>query len=548
MKMSNFRKAACTGVLSMMLFQTASAFQVNGYFENWAQYRGLKSDGSNRGFFPSCVPSGFSTITPHLSVFNYAFAFFNFNSSQQVTNDWAVHVSEWNDILTYGDGGLLAEAANLKIANSDLKIMLSIGGWTFCQQDAGSYGPTTYTFFSQLLANTNYQTAFINSLTAPQTGLLFQKSSTGQYLIDGVDIDYEYPGQLVNTDYQGYITFITALRTALKTLEGRPPCYLSVTLAPFLPSGVLAGTWTGGTYPTGITAADGLGAYSGGTITPTNPSTYFAWMSIIANYCDWVNLMAYDMYGAFSGQTGVQYQAPLYNGSTSYSFTTLPDNSQNQAYSIDYAVQMWVQGARASTYTGVGVPLSKIILGLPAYGRSYGNSGPSAQFPTTNPIGAPWTVAGAAQPFTQQAGVAAYFEIVPLVGTTKVFNSAFNLANNFMGTGSDSTAAQSYIVLNQSNLNPNNDVFVYDAIQDIQTKTAYASKAGLGGVVLYAMSEDNLLNSQNVPTTPAVYTFGSSLIQNGVIATLQDLGVIPRDTQEGSQTSTTNYSNRSPSN
>lgn len=519
-------------ISSIVYGATTAPFQVGGYFENWAQYRGLQSNGSNRGIYPSCTPAGFSTVASNLTVFNYAFFLFNYDiASSSATNLWTVNASEWND------GTLLYEAADLKSINANLKIMLSVGGWNFCQP-TGPYGSTTYTFFSQLLNNSSYQTAFINSLTNTTDGLVFQKSPNGNYVIDGVDIDYEYAGQVgtgANTDYEGFITFISALRTALKGVTGRPPCYLSVTLTPYLPgSGVLSGTWTGGSYPSGITGGDGSSSYSGGTIDPSDPSSYFAWMSIVANHCDWANLMTYDMYGSFNGQTGTQYQAPLYNtNARPYSATTIPDNSQNGAYSIDYAVWMWTQGAQPSNsgITGGGIPANKILLGLPSYGRSYGNA---SQFPTTNPVGpgVSWTVPGAAQYWSQQPGMAFYYELIQYLPASTALSKVANMAPNLTTQGKDSTKAQSYIVFNGSKMSPPNDLWVYDSINDFKTKTQYAINQGLGGVFLYALSMDYLTGG------PTSYSFTKSLLTNGVLSVTQ---------APGSQTSTTNYSDRSPS-
>lgn len=566
MKSNSLRRIVCVGVLSTVLLQTASsALEIGGYFENWAQYRGANSDRSNIGVFPSCVPAGFEPVANGLSVFNYAFAFFNYDylvTPAVVTNNWYVYLSDPHDVEAGSNmsAGLLVEAANLKATNANLKVMLSIGGWNFCQANAGSYSNDTYTFFHELLKTETYQLALIDSLTNPSTGWFMQKTSLGHYLIDGVDFDFEYPGQATGpsitdpeTDYQGFINFVGFLRNAIDSLnqkKARPPVYFSITLPPFLPHAVANGSWDGGNYPPGIQAADGHTSYSPGQVkcsipnTPDNPSTYFAWLSIVANYCDWVNLMTYDMYGAFNGQTGVQYQAPLYNGYRApYDFTTLPDNSQNQAYSIDYAVQMWTTGVRQSNYTGVGIPASKINLGVPAYGRSYGSA--TQAFPTKNPIGAKWTEPGVAQKYTQTPGVAAYFELEPLIKQAQAFSNAFNFTSALTSVGPNpipatpNGPAQSFLVFNNSSATPSNNVFVYDSAEDFQKKATYAQDQGLLGVSVYALSEDYLLNSSS--QTPQ-YDFQKSLLYNG-------LGVgVPLAPVQGPQISSIDYGERSPNN
>jgi chitinase len=504
--------ASLTGLL------TANSLELSGYYENWSQYRGINQSGSNRGTFPSCTPNGFSTIAKNLSIFNYAFWFFNYDATNKVaTGDWKAYPTEWNDITNWGDGGLLAQAASLKKINNNLKTMLTIGGWSFI--DSGSpYGGTTQTFFTQLLADSAKQTKFINSLIDPANGYFFQKGPDGSYLCDGIDLDYEYPGQLslgtgvagtagvtnnpnAAGDYAGFITFIQALRSAINTINlagTRPPLYLSITPPPFMPPYLAAGSSAySGSYPTG-TPLHGT-AYSCSAVDPNNPSTYFGWYSIVANHCDWVNIMTYDMYGAFS--SNIQFQAPLYNGNQRpYNPNVIPDNSNDQAYSVDYALWMWSEGAKAAG-TGLGIAPNQIRLGLPAYGRSYGGTSPFA----SNPIGGinPPNPGGYAQPYTQQAGVAAYFELISLLANSATMLGA---QNPLAAVGGNPSAAQSFLVLNQTKNNPSNNVFVFDSPQNIQDKVNYAKNQGLKGVFFYALSEDNLTG-----TGATGYNFKDSL-------------------------------------
>lgn len=505
---------------------------VGGYYENWSQYRNINSGGTNRGVFPSCTPQGFSIIAKNLNILNYCFWMFHYdrsNTSGPTVSDWKVYPSEWNDYTNYGDGGLLAQSADLKGINNTLKTMVSIGGWNFICPTS-NYGQTTLTYFTQLLANSNYQDQFIDSLTNktnnPQTtGWFWRVTPNGNYYMDGIDIDYEYPGQLnlggastqnnpnAANDYQGFIDFITKLRTAINTINdencARPKLYLSITLPPFLPSNLAAGSTTSGTYPAGTPLAGKN--YPAITINPSDPSTYFAWYSIIANHCDWVNLMTYDMYGAGFSSLKVQYEAPLYNTyQQPYNATQIPDNTTDGAYSIDYAVWMWTTGAKqgaSSSLDGIGIGPSQILLGLPSYGRSYGsnttifNSNPLLQsYETYNapdldpntgvPTGDPVVQTGGAfQPYTKAYGTAAYFEITPLVGNALKMSLNSNPLSSF---GSSVDQAQSYFVANQTKTpNPSNNVFVYDSPSDIAKKVAYAKQQGLGGIFFYALSEDN---------------------------------------------------------
>lgn len=523
-----------TALAALSSMGALSAFDVGGYFENWAQYRGEKPDGSNRGVYPSCTPQGFSSVARSLDQFNYAFLLFNYNvnvNPNVITGDWKVYPSEWND------NDLIAQAGALKQQNSNLKIMLSLGGWNFCDPSS-NYGQDTYLFFQQLLSDPNKMDQLIASLDT----FLQMKSGSCDYIFDGIDIDYEYPGQNrpgvspvgpgAATDYQGLITFVSKLRTALTDTYGpkyNKKYYISIAVPPFAPTGFVASTapWTAANYPAGYTGPNGERGYDAGSVVATNPSTYFAWFSIVANHCDWINLMTYDMYGAFNSPQEVQYQAPLYNGSTPYNFATIPDNSQLRAYSVDYGVQMWLQGSILPGVSGAGVVPSKIRLGLPAYGRSYSNT---AVFPA-DPILQPFTGPGALQPYTSQAGIADFYEIAPLAGTS-AYLAQTSGGGVLTGLGGSQEAAQSYIVMNGSKMDPPNDVFVYDSAQNFADKVSYARRMQLGGVFLYALSMDNLSGGPNA------YVFTKSLLQNGVLA--------PTNLYQGENQNSEDYPNRTP--
>ena len=87
------------------------------YYTNWSQYR----PGMGK-FFPE-------NIDPFLCThINYAFGF--------LTEDGTgIKPVEWNDVLDYTDG-MYKRVTKLKEQNSELKVLLSIGGWT---HGTGSY-------------------------------------------------------------------------------------------------------------------------------------------------------------------------------------------------------------------------------------------------------------------------------------------------------------------------------------------------------------------------------------------------------------------------
>ncbi|HVU13505.1 MAG TPA: glycoside hydrolase family 18 protein [Phototrophicaceae bacterium] len=140
-----------------------------------------------------------------------------------------------------------------------------------------------------------------------------------QYGFDGVDIDWEYPtgdGDAGNVerpqDKDNFILLLAALRQQLDTLG----------------AGHL------------LTIALG-----------STPSNYqpLDWAKI-APLLDWINVMTYDMSGEWSEVTG--FNAPLYN-----STANPPEGGSDDA--------------TISGLLALGVPASKLVLGVPFYGRGW---------------------------------------------------------------------------------------------------------------------------------------------------------------------------------
>jgi chitinase len=70
--------------------------------------------------------------------------------------------------------------------------------------------------------------------------------------------------------------------------------------------------------------------------------------NIIPNL-DFISIMCYDYHGSWDKKTG--FNAPLFES-----------NSDNKRLSVDWTVRL---------YLTLGVPLEKLILGIPYYGRSF---------------------------------------------------------------------------------------------------------------------------------------------------------------------------------
>lgn len=162
-----------------------------GYFTNWGVY----STGAN--FQPTDIVV--STLTHIL----YSFADVDPNSgSVSLTDLWSdtqlrFPTDSWSDT---GNNlyGCLKQMYLLKQANRNLKVLLSVGGWTYSQ--AGHFN-------------------FVTSATSRATFVTNAVQLIEDYGFDGIDLDFEYPTTAAQG--QGFADLYTALRTAFDALAAR---------------------------------------------------------------------------------------------------------------------------------------------------------------------------------------------------------------------------------------------------------------------------------------------------------------------------------------
>lgn len=124
--------------------------RVIGYYEGWNSY----SRPCNK-FYPEQIPTGAYT---HL---NFAFASVD-------PETYAIVPADNRDKLLY------TRLTDLKLKDPNLKVFISIGGWTF-----NDPGPTRK-IFGELASDPDKRLAFLRSLT----------SFMSTYNFDGVDIDW----------------------------------------------------------------------------------------------------------------------------------------------------------------------------------------------------------------------------------------------------------------------------------------------------------------------------------------------------------------------
>ncbi|MEG1285186.1 MAG: glycosyl hydrolase family 18 protein [Romboutsia sp.] len=186
----------------------------------------------------------------------------------------------------------LNQLVKLREKNPDLQVIAAIGGWGADGFSNAALNPTTrYSFARQ-----------VNKLI-------------NQYKLDGIDIDWEYPGVSAAgiksrpEDRENFTLLLTAIRDVIGD-----EVWLSV-------------------------AATGDKAY-------INRS---AEIDKIAPIITYFNLMSYDFTAGETGENGMKHQSNLYE-----SDLALPG----------YSVDIWIENLEKA-----GMPSEKILLGLPFYGR-----------------------------------------------------------------------------------------------------------------------------------------------------------------------------------
>lgn len=201
------------------------------------------------------------------------------------------------------DATNLAVLRELRIAHPDLKVLISVGGWL------GSGG------FSDAALTPASRQRFVDSAV----------EFLNHYDLDGLDIDWEYPGQsgAGNKFRPEDATNFTLLLHDLRT---RFDAQAALTHNPLL-----------------LTIA------AGASIQFLEHTR----MGEAQRYLDTINLMAYDFYEAGSGTSPTGNHAALF-----------PDPADPQHASGAEAVRAFEQA---------GVPAAKIVLGVPFYGHVWSN-------------------------------------------------------------------------------------------------------------------------------------------------------------------------------
>lgn len=304
-----------------------------------------------------------------------------------LTDSWADQEIHW-DGDKWEDGhklyGCLKQLNILKRRNRNLKILLSIGGWT-------------------------YSSNFKNGAGTPQNRANFARSAVKllkNYGFDGLDIDWEYPQN--PQEAADWVALLKACREEMEAYaqatakSGHRPHHFELTVA-----------------------------------CPAGPQNYEKLdLRGMDRYLDFWNLMAYDYSGSWDSAAG--HQANLYPSRS---------NPNGTPFST----------AKALEYYTRFVDPSKIVMGMPLYGRAFEN---------TNGLGQPFSGIGQG---SWEAGVYD-FKALPLPGAKEYYDH-------------ESGASYSY--------DESKRMFVtYDTVPMAKDKTWYIKNHHLGGAMWWETSGD----------------------------------------------------------
>ncbi|OJD11222.1 hypothetical protein AJ78_07969 [Emergomyces pasteurianus Ep9510] len=301
--------------------------------------------------------------------------------------------------------GCVKQLFLLKKRNRNLKVLLSIGGWTF-------------------------QKNFARPSSSAAGRARFAETSTRLLLdlgFDGLDIDWEYPQD--DGEARDFAALLSTVRKSLDKAAGTTRRFL-------------------------LTAA-----------VPAGPEHYKRLrLQEMTPHVDFYILMAYDYAGSFSAVSG--HQANLEPS------RELPKSTP---FSTSAALDHYIRTA--------GVPPSKIVLGIPLYGRAFANTkGPGSPFQGVGDAGS-W-----------EHGIWDY-KALPRPGSQEMFDNSAG-------------ASWSY--------NPDSQLMIsYDTEAMVAKKTQFILDSGLRGAMFWEASGDRQRRNGTQAGGSLIITFVENARRHG---------------------------------
>lgn len=394
------------------------------YYGDWSIW------GGQGNFYPKGIPADQLT---HLN-----FAFLDFDSSGELVftdKDAATGAPVGMTGVTWGaaNGGILSAMQDLRALNPNLKIGVSLGGWS----KSGD--------FSVVSANASLRKNFVNNV------MKFIKYTN----MDFVDLDWEYPGSqrepdLVDNkndegttkaseaDRENFILLLKDLREALDK----------------------QGKELNRTYELTVAISASRASLELGTNIPE-----------LFKVVDFANVMTYDLHGAWDQYSG--HQTGLY--------TNPDDPTKDAGLSVDDAVTYLMAN---------GAPANKIVIGAAFYTRGWQKvaKGDNPELPGL------FGEAELVNKDADQTPSRGANNEAPLkdgeggrVGGVWSYRSLAQLKGTYAGLKEywDDVAKAPYLYSEQTGA-----FFTYDNQQSIQEKCKYVKEKGLGGMISWMASED----------------------------------------------------------
>ncbi|CBG90311.1 glycosyl hydrolase family 18 protein [Citrobacter rodentium] len=282
---------------------------------------------------------------------------------------------------------------------NNVTFMLSVGGWDNSQEGA------------------------FEAATSSDEGIEKLADSMVKYVhdwkFDGLDIDWEYPDN--ETEKNQFTKLVKSLRSKLDAQGRKDDKYYQLSAA----------------------------------VTTNHKNVKYINPAVTAEYLDSINVMAYDIHGAFDPITG--HNAPLFANKKD------ADQKLNVAGAMREYAEVWQ------------IPKDKLMMGVPYYGRGWG-SVPSTQIEPGLPgLFAPGdaSVKGA------------WDDVGQYTGTNPWYVLKAKLASGEYKRYWDSQSRVPYLYSSSKQ-----EFLTYDDPQSIREKVDYIKQQGFGGAIIWDISGD----------------------------------------------------------